>query len=60
MPNEIKKIQSLYDEFKEAEQVYEQQIHNNPKYQNAYNKLNVDWLLCCYAYGLWWFKGCIF
>ena len=42
MTNEIKKIQSLYDEFKEAEQVYEQQIHNNPKYQNAYNKLNVD------------------
>lgn len=42
MSEEVKKIQSLYDEFKEAEQVYEQQIRNNPKYQNAYNKLNVD------------------
>ena len=42
MPNEIKKIQSLYDEFKEAEKVYEQQIRSNPKYQNACNKLNVD------------------
>ena len=42
MSEEIKKIQSLYDEFKEAEQVYNQQIRSNPKYQTAYKKLNVD------------------
>lgn len=42
MSEEVKKIQSLYDEFKEAEQVYEQQIRSNPKYQTAYKKLNVD------------------